>query len=525
MLSFTRHSQSQFEGATTVPAAALRARPALSFQVKSDRPIPSGAKRYESHLTSLAIEYLCRWSVAMPSDLRFGDIDAEESAFYAAIGEADLEQRARLLANSQPAAPGNAEDASALLEQMRAHCMVAPHNCCQSPLLHDWSRDLSSKKVFDVSQRARVVVHYAHPCGKCGRQVKPLTSEEAGRRGEKPVEQRETLGSDIDTASARSPIVNALMSELMEKHRSLRNKQPSSAVASKIERTCAERDQQRERLAAQEHLERQKQVAQAQREYKSACDKMIAKATLAVDHSSGAQRDSGNGSGSDSTSCGSSGVCGQVASSSDVSTTEGSIASTSDDFSSSSATFSDEKPLQPRSYADVVRSAATGPVHTQPSVNESALESSGTDSSESESLESDCVPPPPPPPELPSESSVQEENVAGEIAESAEPGQDAEEAQSNEEVDQKPSKGFAIRQTSFEAMVPICESDDTLATFDKMECEYVLQWAQRATGASNSAPRTKIHLFRRQNVLETAYFGLSSTKKSVYHLIVSIEIV
>lgn len=495
MLSFTRHTDATFEGSETVPADALRSRPTLSFQVKSDRPIPSTAKRRESHLTSLAVDYLCRWATVVPANQPFGDRETEETAFYAAIAEADLDQRAGMLLDDAAEATDTPD---ALAEQVAAHTMLNSPACCQSRSLHDWSCDLVSKKVFEVNQRPHIVVHYAHPCNKHGREIKALTSEEAERRGEKPREQRIFLSDDSDGClSQRSPVVNALMCELMEKHSTLRQKKSSQEVAQTIEQTCVERERERERVAEKERCARRKEVAKAQRKYIDACNTVLAKATLAMQ----------KGSATDAPTESATKLAASEYSDDDLSSSEG----------SESATFSDEEPLPvlPRTYADVARSALDQVRQEDTEQSESSCDSTlsseeGEDSCEDSTENSS------------SESIADDENETGDrdvpVAESEPKQSDAD----GEDASKQP-KPLGMRQTSFEAMIPVCESSDTLATFDKMQCNFVLQWAaSAAANAPKTAPRKKIHLFRREDAVE-AYFGIWSRKKTVYHLIASIE--
>ena len=155
MLSFTRRSKCFVDGKHTVPSEQLRGgRPTCAVSTPARVAIPESSARRERHLLSLAVEFLCRWHVAMPADMPYGNEETEVAAFYAAIADLDADQRRRLMLDAGAVLASADAPQHLSPKDLEEYDLIALRNECCSPLLHDWRCD--TVQIGRASCRERV---------------------------------------------------------------------------------------------------------------------------------------------------------------------------------------------------------------------------------------------------------------------------------------------------------------------------------------------------------------------------------
>ena len=511
MIHFARYSRETFSRGSN-----LCANPTFNYSLVSNVPIPSAASRRQAHLVGLAQEWLCRRSVCLSKadcNDHVAQEKAELSAFFAAIAASDMKERERTLVRHGAEMDSKVDEA--VEEQKKQHQLVDLDNCCSSSLLHDWSVDRFSKTVFTYNERKRTMLHYSHPCNH-GKQVTTLTNLEAQKHGKPSLGAHSSSCIPCSAESARKPIVNALMSELLQKHAALRSTKPSDQVATAIEQSTAQRELDRAVAAQEAELERKKQIAQAQKANQTVFSNMIDRAqrTLALESDgSGSDEGSSDEGSSDEES---SELCGAAPSSPSALKQAGEHTfSQSDEDSSESATFSDEPKrfTRARTYAQVVAQGC----HKLPSIREGVQVEKEESTVEKESpqasvgaFEEDLKE------QQQVASSNQTDEPADETVKDAdETGKQTDAVVADGDANKEPLP-FGLCESSFEAMVPIMESTDSFDDFEDQKCEYIMQWADSA--------KTRIFIFQHEEQAESTYFGLMSTMKSVYRLLASVEL-
>lgn len=484
MLSFTRRPKCQFQGpnATTPPAEILAAsRPSLSYQIKPQTPFPTLPLARERYLTSLATDYLCRWLVLQKD----GREDTEENAFYGAIAQTELALRRCMILNSTGRIDGRAHlntgeekekkenDGDKKEADAEYEVVECGGNKCETEWLHDWSLDTSRKNYIEVQQRPRIVVHFCHPCSKFGRQLVLLETKNG--LASFAVPRRPAAESEGNETFTKNP---ALFSELLQKHKSLREQSSPDFVLEKIEQQRADqikeaRKKERQRIATQQNKEKKAIEGNIR-----ACNNMIHRAqAMRYYEIEEAQEEA------------------------------------EDDDDSGSATFSDEEfPPLPRLRGSAVAYKTTTVPVAAKSFSDAVKggpseESDGEDEEEDEEENAESKTK-----VLEGERKETESAVADEESAVAQKKTESE----AEKVAPVEKKKRATRQSGVEAMIPVCECTDNLEFFDHLDCRFILQW---------SSNKQQIHILRREVVKESAYFGFSSVSKSIYHLVASIEMI
>ena len=505
MLSFSRRAQCSISTSSSACSShdvLDSGRYTLSLQVPAQVVIPENAERRRRYLTALAIDYLCRWRTSMPSQEPFDNEDAESTAFYAAIADLETMQRAHLFNVYKPAA-GNSVVAATTPDGIESYDLCAPVTACTSTLLHDWSHDTVQKQYFAIKDRPHVLVHFSHPCNY-GRHLLPLNETPAATA------EKATTVIDADESNKKrqrqSPLHDAMLNELVG---AVRQRSNPSTVAEQVE----QQRQQRIEKEQQQKERHEQQTASCAGETAAVCATIIDRVRkdeqrrLGSSTSSSSEKEDDDDTFDDDDA---------EAKADDASATwddeeeNGSDNDTSSDtFSSSSdddATKNREKP----SWADVVRAVHQSPIVPPTTTADVQKETPPDTAGQDEKTKEEPLPP------------VEKEPVLPQVAEAQTVAETALPEQIEEKQDQQPKRPRAMRQTAVEMMVPICEPEDTLQLFDQLECRYILLWA-RERDASSSNQRRRLHLLRREDVVERSYFGIYSTKRSRYHLIATIE--
>lgn len=583
MLSFTRRSKCFVDGKDTVPSEQLRGgRPTCAVSTPARVAIPESSARRERHLLSLAVEFLCRWHVAMPADMPYGNEETEVAAFYAAIADLDADQRRRLMLDAGAVLASADAPQHLSPKDLEEYDLIALRNECCSPLLHDWRCDTVRKQYMKIKDRQHVLVHYAHPCATAGRQLLPLSDQEAREHLAKADEQKESATGSVvhhddlgGESKASAQQRNALLGELVGAVRERRARKSSTAVAQQVEQQCSDRERDRKRR----DFEERKRVAQRRAaevaQNSQAVDSMLNKVRRNDDGSATStkltaieamrlRRAQSSGT-SGSLSCDE----GDEQESDDYETAappppppmpathddaradselDGAAAAQAES-SCSSDTFSSEdddaltrRGAMPtlvrlpradqgqRTWAEVVRGSGK---HYEQHVLEQCMSAAksitkSTVEAEATAATSAAV-------EIQSGKRVvtEDTNVEDDSRVSQEQEVIDDERQQHEQqslsqttaVESGKSLRKALRQTAVELMLPLCEATDNVALFDDLECPFVLQWAApRDNDASSPTAHTRLHVFRKQRVVTSSMFGYMQSEKSRYQLIASIEL-
>ena len=581
MLSFTRRSKCFVDGKHTVPSEQLRGgRPTCAVSTPARVAIPESSARRERHLLSLAVEFLCRWHVAMPADMPYGNEETEVAAFYAAIADLDADQRRRLMLDAGAVLASADAPQHLSPKDLEEYDLIALRNECGSPLLHDWRCDTVRKQYMKIKDRQHVLVHYAHPCATAGRQLLPLSDQEAREHLAKADEQKESatgcvvhndeFGGD-SKASAQQR--NALLGELVGAVRERRSRKSSTAVAQQVEQQCSDRERDRKRRDFEERKRVAQRRAAEAAQNSRAVDSMLNKVRRNNDGSATTteltaieamrlRRAQSSGT-SGSLSCDEQESDDYEAAAppppppmpaahdeaSADSELDGAAAAQAES-SCSSDTFSSEdddvltrRGAMPtlvrlpradqgqRTWAEVVRGSGK---HYEQHVLEQCM--AAATSITKSTVEAEATAAKSAAGEIQSAERVVAEDTHADDDGRVSQEQDVvdDERQQHEQQDDLPEAAAvesgkslrkALRQTAVELMLPLCEATDNVALFDDLECPFVLQWAApRDNDGSSSAAHTRLHVFRKQRVVTSSMFGYMQSEKSRYQLIASIEL-
>lgn len=479
MLSFSRVSNASFSGAACVPATEMsRQRPTLTIQVESKKAIPASQANREKFMVSLMTDYACRWRAVMDPSLPVGNEDAETTAFYGAIAELNMDRRRVAIGNcAQTCAANEAATETALKLAVEEYTLVASNSKCKSAALHDWSSDTITKRYMQINSRPHVLAHLIHPCACAGRELLPLTAEEAEAYSASAStaanqEQASMANRLSNNGTGAGTTTDPLFRELLQRVNTVRSTTSPDEIVSKIETTLALRKQAataQKLLSAFKHPTSPTTVSQCSNFLQRARHVQRLRAA-GFSESNSEEDNSSDASISRSNSNDASEIVGEY------------------DGDDSSATFSDEDET----------ASDTG--------SYDSTSSSGSTEEELPALETTVAY---------LEETVEEDTEKNVVAATA---NDEEQADQNKEKGE-PAKQLVLRQTKSELMIPICQAIDSIEMFDKLECNFVAQWAP----ADDLTPvSSKIHLFRKQKITSSYMLGLFPSVTFKYHLIATI---
>lgn len=468
MLSFKHRSGVYFQ--QPIEAQQLNQRATCALQIPSSAIPDSNIKARERYLIALAVDYLCRWRVAVGATDSASVVTDDEAthiaAFYSAIEHLEERNRHELVVGAAAPALDKCSSAAkaaaetAAVQEEDCELIESKSKCCGDKRLHDWSMDAAEKQYFSIKGRPHVLVHFVHPCN-FGAQLVHIDSA-AGTAGGAASLSDSVGGHGRGGGGVRAPsrdARNALMNEMLSKVSDMRKRTDGTKVSNQVEeqrslRTEAADAQRRRESSLKAHLHARDMQA---------CNKMIQRArAITPDYSEEDEEDEEE---EDDTY------------EEEASELDGQAANDDDDEDESD-TFSDEEEQEEKE-----------------------------ESSEEEEL-------------AVAETPASASNIAGNSTTAT-----AEETAVEPAATAKEKKK-ACRQTTVEMMVGVCEPSDSIAFFDELELPYIVQWAAESGSEGEEVDqqqpkRRKLHLFRK-TTRQVRGWVYNSTRNA-YHWLGTIE--